>query len=466
MIKRNNKGQIEKLTNEEVIIRLKRIFKEEEYSYDLVKYKGYKKNIKIFCKKKYHGVFERRPETLFKKRGCFRCIKDLDKLKFISKVSKIHKNKYDYSLVNYVNYHQKITVICNVNEHGNFKVTPDNHHHRKSGCSICGRLRSSLERRKSQKIFLNQLKKIYKNKYSFKKINYQGAKIPVIIICKNHGEQQITPDSILQGSGPCFDCGLIARGLKRRSTTVFFVKAARKIHGDKYDYSKTKYTKAKIPIIIICKKHKEFEQLPTTHLTGAGCNDCGNEIIGKKLRNSIKKVIRILEEKRGKGNFDYSLIHKTYKNNRSILSIRCNKHNKTFYQNADDHAQSGGCENCKYKSIGEELVMTILSEKNIEYIHNWGKHDCKLNKGRAKFDFYLPHQNLIIEYDGEQHFKPVQYGSMTKKQAIKEFKNRKKFDKIKNKWTKKKKINFLRIKYNENPKPKIFNKLRVINVQI
>lgn len=89
-----------------------------------------------------------------------------------------------------------------------------------------------------------------------------------------------------------------------------------------------------------------------------------------------------------------------------------------------------------------------------------------MNKGRAKFDFYLPHQNLIIEYDGEQHFKPVQYGSMTKKQAIKEFKNRKKFDKIKNKWTKKKKINFLRIKYNENPKPKIFNKLRVINVQI
>ena len=66
--------------------------------------------------------------------------------------------------------------------------------------------------------------------------------------------------------------------------------------------------------------------------------------------------------------------------------------------------------------------MSILSKKNIEYIHNWGKHDCKLGKGKAKFDFYLPNQNLIIEYDGEQHFKPVQFGAMSKIDAIKEFK--------------------------------------------
>ena len=59
---------------------------------------------------------------------------------------------------------------------------------------------------------------------------------------------------------------------------------------------------------------------------GAGCNDCGNEIIGKKLRNSIEKIIKILEEKRGTGNFDYSSIYKTYKNNRSLLLIRCIKH--------------------------------------------------------------------------------------------------------------------------------------------
>ena len=463
MIKIKNTGQFKKLTKDEVVKRLEKIFKDEKYNYEFIRYKGTRKEIKVFCPKKNHGFFERRPEILFKKRGCFRCLKDRDKQTFINKVNKIHSKKYDYSLVNYVNYHQNIIVICDVEGHGNFQVTPDNHCFKKSGCPICGKLKSSLKQRKSQKKFLSQINKIFKDKYSFEKIVYQGAKIPVIIICKKHGEHTITPDSLLRGSG-CFDCGLIESGLNRRKSTITFINAAEKKHGKKYDYSQTKYIKAKINIKIVCNKHGEFEQLPYVHLTGSGCDDCGYELIGKKLRNSIEKVTRILEEKRGTGNFDYSLIYKTYKNNRSLLHIKCIKHNKIFYQTADDHSQSGGCEDCKYKSIGEELVMSILSKENIEYIHNWGKHDCKLGKGKAKFDFYLPHQNLIIEYDGEQHFKPVQFGAMSKLDSIKEFKIRKKYDKLKNDWAKNKQINFLRIKYNENPKPKIFQKIKTIQI--
>lgn len=226
---------------------------------------------------------------------------------------------------------------------------------------------------------------------------------------------------------------------------LIFIKKAKKIHGDKYDYSKTKYVTAKTDVIIICKKHKEFNQKPDVHLTGAGCNKCGNETIGNKRRNSVEKVIRIFEEKRGKGNFDYSSIDRSYKSNKSILLIKCNNHNKNFYQSASDHEISGGCEDCKYKSIGEELIMNILSQKNIEYIHNWGDHDCVLNRGKAKFDFYLPHFNLIIEYDGEQHFKPVQFGNMSKKDAIKEFNQRKIFDRKKDIWALRKKLVLLEL---------------------
>lgn len=463
MIKRNNKGQFKKLNTDEVIRRLEIIFKDEDYNYKFVKYKSTRKEIKIFCQKENHGIFERRPEILFKKRGCFKCLKDQDKKKFINKVKKIHSEKYDYSLVNYVNYHQNITVICNIEGHGNFEVTPDNHHYRKSGCPICGRLKSSLKQRKSQNEFIQEFKKLFKNNYSLKKLNYQGAKIPVVIICKDHGEHSITPDSILRGNNPCFDCGLIERGLKRRNTTSYFIEKAQLIHGDKYDYSKSKYIKAKKLIKIICKKHGEFDQQADIHLGGGGCDKCGYEKISQKKRNSIEKVIRIFEEKRGKARFDYSLIQQNYKSNKSILTIRCIAHNKIFYQSANDHAVSGGCEDCKYKSIGEELIMSILGEKNIEFIHNWGKHNCILSKGKAKFDFYLPNQNLIIEYDGEQHFKPVQFGTMSKKEAFKEFKIRKRHDKMKNIWARNNKINFLRIKYDENPKNKIFKKLKQLN---
>tara|TARA_B110000259_G_scaffold162191_1_gene186790 strand:- start:50 stop:1447 length:1398 start_codon:yes stop_codon:yes gene_type:complete len=464
VIKIKNTGQFKKLTKDEVVKRLEKIFKDEKYNYEFIRYKGTRKEIKVFCPKKNHGFFERRPEILFKKRGCFRCLKDRDKQTFINKVNKIHSKKYDYSLVNYVNYHQNIIVICDVEGHGHFTVTPDNHHYNKSGCPICGRLKLSLNQRKTQKKFIKEFRKLFKNKYSLKKLTYQGAKVPIIIICNNHGEHTTTPDSILRGNKPCFDCGLIERGLKKRSTTNYFIERAREVHGSKYDYSKSKYIKAKKLIKIVCKKHKEFYQLADVHLAGAGCNKCGYEIVSQKKRNSIEKVIRILEEKRGKDRFDYTLIHQTYKTNKSILTLRCLTHNKVFYQNASDHAVSGGCEDCKYKSIGEELVMSILSEINIEYIHNWGKHDCKLGKGKAKFDFYLPDHNLIIEYDGEQHFKPVQFGGMSKINAMKDFNIRKKYDKIKSNWATNKRINFLRIKYNENAKRKIFHKIKTIQI--
>ena len=84
-----------------------------------------------------------------------------------------------------------------------------------------------------------------------------------------------------------------------------------------------------------------------------------------------------------------------------------------------------------------------------------------MNKGKAKFDFYLPHFNLIIEYDGEQHFKPVQFGNMSKKDAIKEFNQRKIFDRKKDIWALRKKISLIRIKYNENPKNKILKFIKI-----
>ena len=103
--------------------------------------------------------------------------------------------------------------------------------------------------------------------------------------------------------------------MTKRKTTEQFIKDAITKHGDKYDYSKVEYNGNKPKIIIICKTHGDFSQLPYIHLNGNGCNLCGNDLIGKKLRSSIENVIDRLESMRGKGRFDYSLIYKTYKNN-------------------------------------------------------------------------------------------------------------------------------------------------------
>ncbi len=53
-----------------------------------------------------------------------------------------------------------------------------------------------------------------------------------------------------------------------------FIDRSNIIHNNKYDYSNSVYINNKIPIVIICKEHGEFKQLPSNHLNGSGCKDC------------------------------------------------------------------------------------------------------------------------------------------------------------------------------------------------
>ena len=62
----------------------------------------------------------------------------------------------------------------------------------------------------------------------------------------------------------------------RKLTTEEFIEKAKLKHGDKYDYSKVKYTNNKIKVKIICPIHGEFEQTPNCHLDNQGCPICGD----------------------------------------------------------------------------------------------------------------------------------------------------------------------------------------------
>jgi hypothetical protein len=66
-------------------------------------------------------------------------------------------------------------------------------------------------------------------------------------------------------------------------TTEQFVKRAKRQHGNKYDYSRVSYKKAKTKVEIVCKKHGPFLQTPDSHLSGRGCRKCGFAATAKKL---------------------------------------------------------------------------------------------------------------------------------------------------------------------------------------
>ena len=100
----------------------------------------------------------------------------------------------------------------------------------------------------------------------------------ITIECYRHGPFAQRADSHLYGSG-CIICNKEARKLSREE----FIRKAREVHGDKYDYSKVKYNGNKRPVEIICKKHGSFWKKPNAHISSSsGCSYCW-ESTGEKL---------------------------------------------------------------------------------------------------------------------------------------------------------------------------------------
>lgn len=123
----------------------------------------------------------------------------------------------------------------------------------------------------------------------------------------------------------------------RKKTTNEFINDAFAIHGDKYDYSETTYSKSSEKVKIICRKHGVFLQQPNHHLSGNGCEKCG----GTKLLNTESFVIKAI----GVHGNSYAYENTKYKNNKSKVKIECAKHG-LFYQTPAAHLSGQGCPKC------------------------------------------------------------------------------------------------------------------------
>lgn len=189
---------------------------------------------------------------------------------FIEKARKIHGDKYDYSKVEYVNNHTKITIVCR--SCGNVFRQKPYKHLQKQGCAVC-----ACNKRKTTEECIKDFKEIHGDRYLYDKVKYESNSKEVIITCKIHGDFLQTPRIHLLGCN-CPKCAKkesikkIAKKLS--STTEEFIQKANKIHNFIYDYSLVKYINANIPVTIICSKHGKFSQTPHDHLAGKGCKIC------------------------------------------------------------------------------------------------------------------------------------------------------------------------------------------------
>lgn len=224
-----------------------------------------------------------------------------------------------------------------------------------------------------------------------------------------------------------------------------FIVKARQIHKDEYDYSKVIDTYNRNDyVIIICKIHGEFRQQRYRHLNGGHkCKKCQCKKNGINQARTTESFIEECYKKlKSFELFDYSKVN--YINAYTGISLKCNKCNEWFVTKPFVHLNYGcGCPLCKNKSKGEFKIKKFLEENHFSYIPQKRFKECKGKRNTLPFDFYLTDLNILIEYDGIQHFKSY------KSQKWKTPDKHKIYDNIKSEFCLKNNIKLLRISYLE-----------------
>lgn len=295
----------------------------------------------------------------------------------ISRIKFKYGNKYDYSKVEYINMKTKINLICENNH--SFYISPDNLL-RGRGCSYCiGRndLVNDLEK------FVKKSNLIHNQKYDYSKFKWINSKTIGIIICKEHGEFNQTPNLHLSsGCKKCYHSSL-------KSNLNKFIKSTKNIHGDFYDYSKVDYINSKTKIIISCPTHGEFKQTPSAHLSGSGCKGC----MVDRFRNTFESF---LEKANNIHNNLYTYHKETYVDSRTKIKVTCSSHGD-FYVSPDNHiSHKQGCVSCSNNiSKSETDWLDRLS------INDNRQFNIKINGRLFKFDAYDPSTKTIYEFYGD-----------------------------------------------------------------
>jgi len=310
-------------------------------------------------------------------------------LNFLKKF-KIKHPSLEYDNSNEFNWKKPLRIICP--EHGEFKCLAQDLL-KGSGCPKCaGRYRTTSD-------FIKEAQKIHSTRYDYSQTEYNKSTDKVKIICPKHGVFNQRAIYHLKGGG-CPQCS----GSKK--TTKTFIEEAKKIHGDKYDYSKVDYKNLKSEIIIGCKIHGDFNQKPREHLNGCGCPKCGGT--QKMTTLGFKEKAGIIHGAK----YDYNPVD--YKSSHQKIKILCPEHG-IFNQKPNTHLNGAGCPNCSHTGFNpdmpailyylydpqEDLYKIGITNKTIE--ERFGKSFCS-NRAIAileqthfdnGLDAYLAEQEIL-----------------------------------------------------------------------
>ena len=214
--------------------------------------------------------------------------------------------------------------------------------------------------------FISSARKIHGDKYDYSKSIYTLSKNKVIIGCPIHGEFLQSPNAHLSAEKGCHKCGG-----NYPSNSDEFIDKVRKVHGDKYDYSLVKYSRAQRNITILCPTHGRFQQKACAHLSGKGCIKCAYKRVNDGKRYVLIEFVQKAREVHG-DKYDYS--NSIYKSFDDKINILCPKHGK-FHQTVGNHLSGKGCKKCSncisHKEVAFLDVIGIRGEHRQQRIFRY-----------------------------------------------------------------------------------------------
>ena len=379
---------------------------------------------------------------------------------FIKEAKEKHGDKYDYSKTEYISAFTKVCIICP--EHGEFWQRAKNHVINGDGCPKCGKIKNINAIKKSTEHFIDEAKRLYGDKYDYSKVNYINCKTKVEIICCKHGISfwQTPANHLWFGDTPCPKCKSEDISSRSKYDTSWFIKKAKEIHGDKYDYSKVEYDGYHNRVCIICPEHGEFWQLVGDHIHNkSGCPKCMAKESSERNKLPFEHFLKKAKEVHGD---KYQYDESTYVDTRTKFRIICPEHGE-FWQFPTNHYRGVGCPICKAPKCETKIRLFLKENTNEEFVY---QYYSSWLKGQS-LDFFFPKYNFGIEYDGEQHFMPVNFtGHMSKEQMNENLKKAQERDKRKDKKCAANGVKLFRIKYDEDIEESLTKILNLYNIEI
>lgn len=266
---------------------------------------------------------------------------------------------------------------------------------------------------------------------------YVNAKTPIRHQCKidNH-IWKVAPYVILRGDG-CPKCaGNAKKTTQEYITELLNINPNVEVLGE--------YINATTPIAHKCKIDQNIWYVaPSNILKGTGCPLCKNILLSSMFKKSHQQYIYELSII----NPDVEVIEE-YNGASTPIFHRCKLDNYIWKVTPNNMLIGRGCPRCQ-ESSGERQIRQWLETHNLEYEYQHSFIGCK-DKYLLPFDFYIPSLNICVEYDGVQHFQPIDFAGKGDKWAENNFQLTQYHDKIKNKYCKSNKIRLLRIPYFKN----------------